>query len=144
MEQDILPGIIAWHQEFRTSIFTSSLTLGTFLFTMKTFMIQTIKKEIYDTSEYQDNIRKRLINGQSNVGYYSPLKRLSRLITASILLAIVNACLQITIGYVERSWVSWLCLTTTLLSWGLVASVLMMVSKNMIEMLEISERKIDK
>ena len=72
--------IVKYHEEFRTVLFLSSLTLGTFLFTMKAFIIQTIKKEIYDHKKYHERVLNKAQLEKKPPVYYKELRLLSRLI----------------------------------------------------------------
>lgn len=131
--------IVSYHSEFRTALFLSSLTLGTFLFTMKSFIIQTIKKEIYDHTRHKANAEQLAADSKSSPIYYRGLKNLSRLIYWSIIAALSNALIQITVGYFQFTLAAIFCLGSSILSWGLVAFVLYQVGKNMEEMLNYAE-----
>lgn len=131
--------IVTYHHEFRTAIFTSSLTLGTFLFTMKTFIIQTIKKEIYDQPLYRAKVENASKLSGEQVTYYKPLQFLSKLILYSILMALINALLQVTLGYICHPLAAGLCLATSLFSWSIFSVVLFQVGRNMSDMLDFAE-----
>lgn len=131
--------IVEYHAEFRTALFLSSLTLGTFLFTMKTFIIQTIKKEIYDHKRHKDFARDLAKDSGCLPTYYGGLRNLSRLIFWSIVIALLNALFQISVGYVKNCYSAAFCLTTSFLSWSIFAYVLYEVGNNMKDMLEYAE-----
>ena len=132
--------LIDYYTEFRSAIFISSVTLGTFLFTMKTFIIQTMKSEIYDSVEYQKGIRDLRSEGMST-GYYTQLRNFSAVLFYSIFLAFLNAFLQITLGYINHSLAVYVCIAFSFFSWGLVLIALYLVSENLKKMLDISERR---
>jgi len=131
--------IVSYHEEFRTALFTSSLTLGTFLFTMKTFIIQTIKKEIYDHKLYKERMENIAKLAGKPTEYYKPLKRLSRLIFSAIVLALVNAFVQISLGYVGCPITAGICLASSFISWLVFGLVLLQVGNNMRDMLDFAE-----
>ena len=131
--------IIEYHAEFRTALFLSSLTLGTFLFTMKSFIVQTIKKEIYDHPRHQEKARELASHTKSEPIYYKGLENLSRLIFWSIAAALSNAFIQISLGYFKCTTSAIICLLTSILSWCLVAFVLFQVGKNMQAMIGYAE-----
>lgn len=131
--------IVAYHQEFRTALFTSSLTLGTFLFTMKTFIIQTIKKEIYDHKSYKSKVENIAALAGKTPQYYKQLKRLSRLIFFAITFALFNALIQITLGYVGLPLSAYICLISSFISWFVFLLVLLQVGNNMSDMLDFAE-----
>ena len=86
--------IIEYHSKWSVGIFTSSITLASFLFTMKSFVIQTVKDKIYDSPSYRDKVKQRRDSG-SRIEYYGGLKRLSFLLKWTILIALVNAMFQL-------------------------------------------------
>lgn len=134
-----LPTIIEYYREFRTSLFASSLTLGTFLFTMKTFIIQTMKKDVYDDESYQKSIKYRRSTGLKE-SYYGSLKRFSFLMVAAIALAFVSAFVQISAGHSRSPAVIWFCLVVVSISWILVGWVLYLVARNLNAMLDRAEK----
>jgi hypothetical protein len=138
MDNSNLPKIVQYYQEYKAAIFTSSLTLGTFLFTMKTFVIQNLKKEVYDNQDYQERIYKRIKAGQKET-YYGQLNSFRRLLFATILVAFLNAMLQITLGFIKTKGISILCFSTTAISWGLTIWCLFLVTLNLSEMIKINE-----
>lgn len=135
-----LAKIIVYHHEFRTALFLSSLTLSTFLFTMKSFIIQIMKKDVYDTKKHQNNVNDLNRNG-IKTEYYSSLRNLSNLITSAIALGILNAFFQFTLGYFDTEFYSWICILTSLLTWILVLIVLTLVSINMSTMISYAEEE---
>lgn len=139
MSNPPLPEIVQYYQDFKAAIFTSSLTLGTFLFTMKTFIVQTMKKEIYDNPEYQKDILARIREGMKDEKVYGQLKNFKRLIFWTIIIAFINALLQLTLGYFETVTVTVICFTMTGISWVLAIVALILVSVNLSRMIDISE-----
>jgi hypothetical protein len=134
-----LPGIIQYYQEFKAAIFTSSLTLGTFLFTMKTFIVQTMKREVYDNDDYQTDALAR-IKEDKKESIYGPLKNFKCLIFWTIVTAFVNSLMQLTLGYFKTITTTIVCFSLTGMSWIMAMIVLVLVSRNLTRMIEISER----
>jgi len=130
--------LIDWHIEFRSALFLSSVTLGTFLFTMKSFIIQTMKKEVYDNKQYQKVISKRRAEN-SKEEFYKPLKNLARLIFWSIILAFLSAFSQVSLGYIEKFNSVVICLLIAIVSWVVVIVTLFLVSTNLTQMISIAE-----
>jgi hypothetical protein len=132
--------IVEYHSAFRTALFLSSLTLGTFLFTMKSFIIQTIKKEIYDHKRHKELARNFASDSGEKPVYYKGLRNLSRLIFWSISIALLNALFQISIGYIDHPAASIFCLATSVISWSILAFVLYQVGGNMTDMIDYAEK----
>lgn len=131
--------IVNYYNEFRTAIFLSSLTLGTFLFTMKSFIVSTMKTQVFDTPSYQDEVTARIASGE-NDQYYGPLKSFTRLMSWSIWMALGNALVQLILGVSDNAILVVVCASTTLLSWALVVIVLRKVSANLINMIDRAEK----
>lgn len=133
------PGIVNYYIEFRTVIFLSSLTLGTFLFTMKTFIVQTLKKEVYDHDSHKKRIEDRASQAGISPEYFKSLRRLANFMMLSIYLALMNAFFQITIGYIDSKWAAIFCILTSLISWFVFTIVLYLVGANMNDLLDFAE-----
>lgn len=138
--EEKLNHLVTYHAEFRTAIFLSSLTLGTFLFTMKSFIVSTMKADVYDQEDYQELVRQRRKGGMDEE-YYGPLKSFSKFITWSIVVAILNAFCQITLGYLNTPTAAAACFTSTVISWCLVGFVLHKVSSNLQTMIDRAEER---
>ncbi|MCK6586798.1 MAG: hypothetical protein L6Q76_04345, partial [Polyangiaceae bacterium] len=63
----------------RGSLFTGFLTLSGFLFSVNTFIVVNMKKELYDHVSYFEKVT-RLQGVNPNLTFYGPLRRLSRLL----------------------------------------------------------------
>ncbi len=144
MPNSALPDIVQYYQDFKAAIFTSSLTLGTFLFTMKTFIVQTMKREVYDNKEYQKDILARIREGMKKERVYGPLKNFKRLIFWTIIVAFINALLQLTLGYFKSVPATIICFSVTALSWIMAIIALVLVSANLTKMIDISEEIVQK
>ncbi|WP_114763107.1 hypothetical protein [Vibrio cholerae] len=132
--------IIEYHSKWNVGIFTSSLTLASFLFTMKSFVIQTVKDKIYDTQGYRDKVKQRRQSG-ANIEYYGGLKRLSFLLKWTILIALINAMFQLCLSPFNNVWLSIVCLSTSGITGILFFVVVWIVSENMKDLIEQAEKK---
>lgn len=134
--------LVDYYSEIRTALFLSSMTLGTFIFTMKSFIVQVMKKEIYDKKEYQNSVKQIKETGKS-VSCYRPLRNLSRILTETIVLSFIAAGLHISLGVLNQDWTAQLCIAVTLVSWVLVATSIFLVSRNLRKMIDISEEQFE-
>lgn len=132
--------LVIYHQEFRTALFVSGFTIGTFLFSMKTFILKTMKDDFYDNEEYQRKVRQRRSLGQE-VGFYSPLKNFSRLLLLSIVLSFLSALAQISVGYISDYRAVIICLILAVISWILVGISIYYVGENWSRALDLAEDK---
>ncbi len=135
--------LITFYRSIRSGIMTSSLTVGAFLFTMKSFIVLNMKKEVYDQPAYHDIVRFRRSKGK-NERLYHGLGQLKVLLYWSILAALLNALAQVTLGYIAKPWAVLVALGFTLLSWSLVGYSLFHVSSNLTTMLRFGEDNFDK
>lgn len=132
--------LICYYQDLRSAFITSSVTMGTFLFTMKSFVIQTMKRDLYDKDEYQQAIAQRRGEGKKSETYYGQLNRLRSLMLSAIVVAFINAGVQVIFGDTNQLWIVQACFLVTGFSWILVLASLFVVSHNLKEMIAISER----
>lgn len=139
MPANEIPAIVEYYNSFRSALFISSITLGTFLFTMKAFIIQTMKKEVYDKKSYQDSIKSRQREGKKGEKIYGQLDTLRRVLFWAIATSLFNAMIQLSLGYFEAVWSVTICLFTTLISWCFMACALLLVSSNLEKMITLSE-----
>ena len=130
--------LIKYHEEFRTALFVSGFTIGSFLFSMKTFILKTMRDDYYDNEEYQRKIRQRRNLGQE-IGFYTPLKNFSRLLMSAIVLSFISALSQISIGYISDYRAVAFCLFIAIFSWVLVAVAIYYVGSNWSQALDLAE-----
>jgi len=86
-------------KNMRGSLFAGFLTLGSFLLALKTGIVIKIKEGLYDKESYQKlfNERREIFKNEKNT-LYGPLRRLSKLLSLSVLSALITAILQLSIG----------------------------------------------
>jgi len=116
----------------RASLFSGFLTLTGFLFTVKTFIVIHIKKEIYDTEGYLSRVTsRRLLN--KNLSVYGPLQRLSSLLFWSVVVSLVTATSQLTIGLWPEWWAAALCICFAVATIVLLLTDLVIIRRNLTE-----------
>lgn len=93
-----------YSKNMRASLFAGFLTLGSFLLALKTGIVIKIKEGVYDKEEYQKNIIEQQ-KTKSEATVYGPLRRLSRLLSASVFFALLSSALQLTVGLFPN-WIS--------------------------------------
>jgi hypothetical protein len=101
----------------RTPLFTAFVTLGSFLLTLKTTILQRLK-EGFDSPEHEKRYLYVVANGI--VGdYYASLFRMSSAIATCVVLSLISSLGQMTIGFIRGKWSFALCVAfpaTTLLA----------------------------
>jgi len=127
--------IINYHQEFKTSIFTASVTMGSFLFTMKSFIIQVMKTNVYESELHQDAVSLRRGEGKKE-GYFDGLLRIKSLLLIAIILAFGNAIMQLAIGGFKTELSAWCCMILTFLTIFVIMWCVLLISGNLTRLLE--------
>lgn len=129
--------------KIRGSLFAGFLTLGGFLLSLKTFIVVNMKKEVFDTDEYQslwDEVKK--LDHAGELEYkYSPLRYLSTVLYLAIVACISTAVLQLTIGLINNLWAVVICLWAVLLALMFLIWALLLIRKNLTIMFDYLDRK---
>ena len=122
-----------WHfyaTNLRASLFSGFLTLTGFLFAVKTFIVVSMKRELYDTDEYRSRVAARR-EFNKKVTVYGPLQRLSGLLFWSVIASLVTAASQLTVGLVPEWWAAGLCMLLALVTVLLLLCDLIVIRCNL-------------
>lgn len=116
----------------RASLFGGFLTVGGFLFSLKTFIIIKMKEEVYDHQAYikRYNEQKKF---DDILKQYGPLQRLSHLLFASVLSSIITAVTQFSIGLIANKLAVIICIWTASFSLCLLIISLILIKRNLDE-----------
>jgi len=85
----------------REPLFVGLLTVAAFLFSLKTFIIVTMKENVYGTASYEKKW-KELLAVNSKLKRYQALENFAALLFFSVLVSLVAAVLQFTLGLVDE------------------------------------------
>ena len=106
-----------YYTQARVPMFTGFLTLGSFLLTLQTAIIQRLK-EAYDSADHSRKVAQMRAKGKA-VRYYGSLERVGIALASNVILALSTSLLQMTLGFVRTTWSTAICvsfgLTTILL-----------------------------
>jgi hypothetical protein len=109
--------IAIYYNQARIPMFTGFLTLGSFLLTLQTAIIHRLK-EAYDGADHARKIGQLRAKGKK-VRYYGSLERVGIALFSNVILALLTALLQMSLGFVQTTWSTATCtafgLTTLLL-----------------------------
>lgn len=115
-----------YQKNMRSSMFTGFLTAGSFLLSLKTGIVIKIKESVYDKESYQERVSKAIDLG-SNVTFYGPLKRLSRVLSAAVFTALMASLSQLTIG-LRMEWQAMAaCLSIAALAFSLLVAAFLLI-----------------
>lgn len=113
-------------KNIRGSLFTGFLTMGSFLLSLKTFIVVKLKENIFDSQKYKDELEnsKKL---NPNLTLYGPVKRLSQLLFISIISAIGTSILQLTIGLIQKWPATLFCLFFAAFTLSMLIATLLLI-----------------
>ena len=92
-----------YQKHLRGNLFAGFLSLGGFLFSLKTFIVIKLKENVYDCDGYRkvfSDMKK--INGDMKL--YTPLENVSNFLFYAVLFSIIAAILQLTLGLLNNFW----------------------------------------
>lgn len=96
-----------YYTQARVPMFTGFLTLGSFLLTLQTAIIQRLR-EAYDSSDHARKIDQMRSKGKT-VQHYGSLERVGIALSSNVILAIITSLLQMTLGFFQNIWSSSIC-----------------------------------
>lgn len=100
----------------RGNLFGGFLTVATFLFAVKTFLIVTLHKDVYSNPSYQRFRAQVQREGISKDSPIAPLRRLSMRLFWSTVLAFLAAATQMTVGLYPSSITASICCSIAAIS----------------------------
>lgn len=101
-------GVAVYMANARIPMFTAFLTLGSFLLTLQTAIIQRLK-DAYDNDDFKHRYLN-LLDGGEREPYYGSLNRLSNALSLNVILALCASGAQMTIGFVQSIWSTAVCI----------------------------------
>lgn len=105
-------GVNVWVETYftqaRIPMFTGFLTVGSFLLTLQTAIIQRLK-DAFDTEDYKRRVMV-LREKKPETRYYGALERMSVALSSNVVLALATAVSQLTVGFVRQQWSTVTCI----------------------------------
>lgn len=87
-------------EKIRASLFTGLLTTGSFLLSLKIFIVVKFKETVFDTPGYRE-LFAQLRKIDPRIRRYAQVRNVSNLIFASIVSALIGAAAQVTLGLLD-------------------------------------------
>ncbi len=123
-----------YQKELRSNFFSGFLSVGAFLLSLKTFIVITMKKELYDTPAYKATWQKQ--GGKPVVGgIYLKLRELNSCLFWSILVSLVCTVSQFSIGFIPVWYSGMFCVWLAVLSCIYLIYSLFLVKSNLDEII---------
>lgn len=121
-----------FEENLRGHLFAGFLGLGGFLLSLKTFIVVTMKGNVYDTKEYKERWEK--INEQipsDSVALYYPLNQLSDLLFYAIAASFITAIAQLSFGLSGLFAFSLLCIALAIGTLLLLMQSMVSIKRNL-------------
>lgn len=119
-----------YKESLRGNLFAGLISISALLMTGMTFILITMKNNIFDSDKYIKNFNKqKKLN--SKLTHYGPLKELKDLLYYSVLASFLAAIFQFTIGLIPHYLCSILSIYIALYSIILVLDSLVMIKTNL-------------
>lgn len=120
----------AFQDHLREPLFSGLLTVAAFLFSLKTFIIVTMKENVYATKEYGERLDelKKLDNSLKR---YGPLEDFSTLLFLSVLISLSAAVIQFTVGLFDRPWAAAISIDSAIWSLIMILVSLLYMQRNL-------------
>ena len=129
-------------KNIRGSLFTGFLTVGSFLLSLKAFIVVKLKENIFDSDIYKERLKQqRKLN--SNLTLYGPVKRLSQLIFLTICSALTASVSQLTIGLIQHWLATFFCIFVSMFAISMLVSTLLLIKSTLDEWLNYLEEAND-
>lgn len=137
---NILTATSYFGDKIRPSLFTGLLTVGSFLLSLKVFIVVKFKETVFDSKEYKErlaNLRKI----DPNIQHYVQVRNLSSVLFLSIASAICASACQLTIGLIEVPSAMMFCVFMAAFAGAMLLQTLLLIRKILGEWLDYMEVK---
>ncbi|WP_291933823.1 hypothetical protein [Limnohabitans sp.] len=128
-----------FEKNLRASLFAGFLTMGGFLLSLKTGIVIKIKESVYDSPEYVNLVNQNSAHNES-ITRYGPLRRLSRVLSVSVIFCLLTSILQFTLGLVSAWWASAICLAVATFAMGLLIASFVLIQVNLAQWFDFLEQ----
>lgn len=127
---DLTAIMLFYQQSLRQPLFAGLLTVSAFLFSLKTFIIVTMKTNVYDTAEYEKDWRDKL-SLNPDIKRYAPLRNFALLLFFAVLVTLTSAVLQFTLGFFDTPPAAIICMATAVWSLLMIFVALFLLQINL-------------
>lgn len=131
-----------YQTKFQVPLFAGFLTLGSFLLTLKSFVIIQFKKELFEKPYYKA-AHHALYGKFIGKTFYAPLNHLAQLLLISVIASLITSVSQLTVGFIPVRAVSALCMGLAIATLIEVGFVWLLVRRNVLKMFEWWEKDLN-
>lgn len=127
-------------RNLRASLFTGLLTVGSFLLSLKVFIVVKFKETVFDTPAYRDRFKERRKIDPS-LQHYAQVRNLSRVLFAAIASALFASVSQVTVGLVAHVAALTFCVFAASFAAAMLLQTLLLIRVIIAEWLDQTEEK---
>jgi len=126
-------------EKIRASLFTGLLTIGSFLLSLKVFIVVKFKENVFDSPTYIKMLEDRR-KIDPNIKHYGPVRNLSKVLFLSILSALLGSASQITIGLIPHPAAFMFCVCMAAFAAAMLLQTLLLIRTILAEWLDYMEK----
>lgn len=142
LSPDLPRAVVFFSEKIRASLFTGLLTVGSFLLSLKVFIIVKFKETVFDSKEYKERLNElRKVNPA--LEHYAQVRNLSAVLFFAIASAIVASACQLTIGLLEHPAAMLICVFIASFAGAMLIQTLLLIKRILGEWLDHMEIKPD-
>lgn len=128
----------------RGNLFSGFLALGGFIFSLKAFILVTMKQNVYDSEIYETQWLEKNDNVRDGEAYFLPLKELNLVLYMTVLLSIFSSIINITIGLLPNILVVYVCIFSAFIAIIYLVKSLRLIKGNLDTWFDyLSQKKFD-
>lgn len=140
LSPDIQRAVTFFSEKIRASLFTGLLTVGSFLLSLKVFIVVKFKETVFDSKEYKERLEElRKVN--PSLEHYAQVRNLSLVLFTAIASAISAAACQLTIGLLEHPAAMLICVFIASFAGAMLMQTLILIKLILGEWLDHMEVK---
>lgn len=135
---DIVASTAYFGEKIRPSLFTGLLTIGSFLLSLKVFIVVKFKETVFDSKEYKERLLE-LRKIDPSIQHYAQVRNLSSVLFLSIASAIGASFSQLTIGLIACPLAMLFCVFIASFAGAMLLQTLFLIRKILREWLDHME-----
>lgn len=117
-------------KELRGSLFDGCLTFGGFLLAAYTFIVIHMKDAVYDTPQYTKVFEEKK-SGDHRLKKFDPLRKMSQSLFRSVVVTLVAAVLQLTLGLIPSNLIAGICIGAAIYTVWVVFGSMRLMAENL-------------
>ncbi|WP_343633548.1 hypothetical protein [Roseateles sp.] len=125
--------------KIRVSLFTGLLTVGSFLLSLKVFIVVKFKENVFDSPAYLEllNERRKI---KPSLKHYAPVRQLSTVLFVAISSALIASVSQVTIGLIAHPAAFLICIALAAFAGAMLFQTLILIRVILTEWLDYMEK----